>query len=159
MEQRRTRRTRGLPIHLRDFVVEGVSSIRDQSKLSDLAAVIRLDHSYSSIFEKMEERYLKNAAVLPDICPAASVSSVTSLCQQVESVSIHGCSIQGYQDIYHSVAEPVMKTHCGQRHPYSLELGLNIKQRLWETLSCPSLVETEQPDGQILITKSFSTNN
>ncbi|KAF4106468.1 hypothetical protein G5714_012458 [Onychostoma macrolepis] len=42
---------------------------------------------------------------------------------------------------------------------HGLELGLKIKQRLWETLCCPSLVETEQPDGRILITISFSTNN
>lgn len=165
MEQRRTRRTRARPTHLRGFVVEGISSIRTPSDLSQLAAVIRLDHSYSCISAKarrprgLEERYLKNAAVLPDIRPAASVSSVTPLCQQEESVSIHGCSIQGYQDIYHSVAEPLMKTRRGRRRPYSLELGLKIKQRLWKTLNCPSLVETEQPDGRILITESFSTNN
>ncbi|RXN28871.1 putative protein C22orf31-like protein [Labeo rohita] len=156
MEQRRPRRSRALPTHLRGFLVEGVSFIRDQCKLSQLVAVIRLDHSYSC---GLEERYLKNAAVLPEVCPAASVSSVAPLCQQDESVSIHGCSIKGYQDIYHSVAEPVMKTCCGQRRPYSLELGLEIKQRLWETFNCPSLVETEQPDGRILISESFSTNN
>ncbi|KAL0162036.1 hypothetical protein M9458_041432, partial [Cirrhinus mrigala] len=102
-----------------------------------------LEHSYSCISAKaqgLEERYIKNAAVLPDVCPAASVSPVTPLCQHED--------VQGYQDIYRFVAEPVMKTRCGRRRPYSLELGLNIKQRLWKTLSCPSLVETEQPDGR-----------
>ncbi|KAL0179332.1 hypothetical protein M9458_024774 [Cirrhinus mrigala] len=165
MEQRRTRRTRALPTHLRGFVVEGISSIQDPCELSQLAAVVRLDHSYSCMPVKarrpsgLEERYMKNAAVLPDIHPAASDSSETPLCQQEESVSIHGHSVQGYQDIYHSVAEPLMKIRSGRRRPYSLELGLTIKQCLWEKLSCPSLVETEQPDGRILITESFSTNN
>ncbi|KAK2876336.1 hypothetical protein Q8A67_020432 [Cirrhinus molitorella] len=164
MEQRHSRRTRALPTHLRGFVVEGVSSIRDPCELSQLAAVVMLDHSYSCIPVKarrpsdLEERYLKNAAVLPNIHPAASVSSETPLCQQEEAVSIHSCSVEGYQEIYHSVAEPMLKTPSGRRRPYSLELGLIIKQRLWEKLSCPSLVETEQPDGRIVITESFSTN-
>ncbi|RXN26429.1 putative protein C22orf31-like protein [Labeo rohita] len=165
MERRRPRRSRALPTHLRGFLVEGASSIPKACELSELAAVIRLDHTYSCISAKghrpngLEERYLKNAAVLPDIRPAASVSSVDvcleSLCQQEEPVSIHGCSVQGYQDIYRSV-EPMMKTRCGRQRPYSLELGLKIKQRLWETLNCPSLLETELPDGRILITESFT---
>ncbi|KAL0188783.1 hypothetical protein M9458_015882 [Cirrhinus mrigala] len=165
MEQRRLRRTRALPTHLRGFLVEGLSSIQDRCEVSQLAAVIRLDHSYSCISAKaprprgLEERYLKNAAVLPDICPAASVSSVAPLCRQEEPVSIHGCSVQGFLDIYHSVAEPMMKTRCGRRRPYSLELGLKIKQRLWETLDCPALVEAVQPDGRVLITESFSTTS
>ncbi|RXN28471.1 putative protein si:rp71-45g20.11 isoform X1 [Labeo rohita] len=165
MEQRRTRRTRALPTHLSGFVVEAVSSVQNPCELSQLAAVIRLEHSYSCMSAKarrprgLEKRYLRNAAVLPDVRPAASVSPVPPLGQQEESVSIHGCSVQGYQDIYRSVAEPLMKTRCGRRRPYSLELGLNIKQHLWKTLSCPSLVETQQPDGRVLITESFSTNS
>ncbi|KAL1268118.1 hypothetical protein QQF64_033481 [Cirrhinus molitorella] len=99
MEQRRPRRSRALPTHLRGFLVEGVSSIQE------------------------------------------------ACC----------CSVQGYQKIYRSV-EPMMKTRCGRKRPYSLELGLKIKQRLWEKLNCPSLLETEQPDGHILITESFTTS-
>lgn len=160
MEQRRPRRSRALPTHLRGFLVEGVSSIQEACELSQQTAVIRLDHTYSCISAKahrpnrLEERYLKNAAVLPDIRPAASVSSV-DVCQQEEPISIHGCSVQSYQDIYRSV-EPMMETRCGRRRRYSLELGLKIKQRLWETLNCPSLLETEQPDGRVLVTESFT---
>ncbi|ROL51380.1 hypothetical protein DPX16_22476 [Anabarilius grahami] len=159
MEQRRLRRTRARPTHLKGFLVEGVSSIQD---LSQMAAVIRLDHTYSCPYVKdrrpngLEECNLKNAAVLPEIHPAASVSSV-DVCQKEEPVFIHGCSVQDYQGIYRSVVEPMRKTRSGRHRPYSLELGLKIKQRLWETLNCPSLVETEQPDGRVLITESFST--
>ncbi len=169
MEQHRPRRIRALPTHLRGFLVEAISSIQGLCELSQLAAAIRLDHTYSCISAKarrpkgLEERYMKNAAFLPDIQPAASVSSVDAcrapLRQQEEPVSIHGHSIQSYQDIYRSVAEPMMKTCCGWHRPYSLELGLKIKQRLWETLSCPSLLEIEQPEGHILITESFLTTS
>ncbi|KAL0156935.1 hypothetical protein M9458_048181, partial [Cirrhinus mrigala] len=75
MEQRRPRRSRALPTHLRGFLVEGISSIQE-------ASVIRLDHTYSCMSSTahrpngLEERYLKNAADLPNIRPAASVSSV-----------------------------------------------------------------------------------
>ncbi|KAL1256699.1 hypothetical protein QQF64_012244 [Cirrhinus molitorella] len=165
MEQRRQRRSRTLPAHLRGFFVEGISSIEDPCELSQLAAVIQLDHSYSCTSVKarrpkgLEKRYLENAAVLPDISPAASVSSAAPLCLPEEPISIHGCSVQAYQNIYHSVAEPMRKTRSGRQRPYSLELGLKIKQRLWETLNCPSLLEMEQPDGRILITESFSTSS
>ncbi|KAK2894806.1 hypothetical protein Q8A67_012035 [Cirrhinus molitorella] len=165
MEQRRLRRTRTLPAHLRGFFVEGISSIEDPCELSQLAAVIQLDHSYSCTSVKarrpkgLEKRYLENAAVLPDIRPAASVSSAAPLCLPEEPISIHGCSVQAYQNIYRSVAEPMRKTRSGRQRPYSLELGLKIKQRLWETLNCPSLLEMEQPDGRIQITESFSTSS
>ncbi|KAK2908808.1 hypothetical protein Q8A67_004645 [Cirrhinus molitorella] len=162
MKQSRPRRTRALPSHLRGFLVEG----QHPCDLSQLAAVIRLDHTYSCISVKaqrpkgLEERYLKNAAVLPTIRPAASVDACQApVCQQEEPVFIHGYNVQGYQDIYRSVAEPMMKTHDGRHRPYSLKLGLKIKQRLWEKLSCPSLLEMEQPDGRILINESFSTTN
>lgn len=157
MEQRRSR-TRALPTHLTGFLVEDVSFSPDPCERSQIPAVmlVRLDHTYSCISARaqrptgLEERYLKNAAVLPDIHPAVSVSSV-DVCQQEESVSIHGYSVQANQNISRSVAEPMMKTRSGRRRPYSLKLGLKIKQRLWETLNCPSLVETEHPDGRILI--------
>ncbi|KAL0174092.1 hypothetical protein M9458_030060 [Cirrhinus mrigala] len=162
MEQRRLRRTRALPAHLRGFIVEATSSIQGTCELSQLAALIRLEHNYSRTSDKagrpkgLEKRYVKNAAVLPDIQPAVSSVFQAPLCQQEEPISIHGHSVQAYQDVYRSVAEPMIKTRCGRRRPYSLELGLKIKQRLWEKLSCPSLLETEQPAGRVLITERFS---
>ncbi|ROL48502.1 hypothetical protein DPX16_12118 [Anabarilius grahami] len=163
MEKRHQRRNRTLPTHLRGFWVEGGSSTQESSELSHLAAVSRLDHTYSYISGKarrsssVAKHYLKNVAVLPDVRPAASVSSV-DVCPQEEPVSIHGCSVQGYQDIYRSVAGPMIQTRYGRHRPYSLELGLQIKHRLWEALKRPSLLETEQPDGRVLVTESFSTS-
>ncbi|RXN21228.1 putative protein si:rp71-45g20.11 isoform X1 [Labeo rohita] len=163
MDQCHLRRSRALPTHLRGFWVDGISSSQEPCELLRLAAVSRLDHTYSCISAKarrpngLARRHLKNAAVLPNIRTAASVSSAdvypSSLCQQEEPVSIHGYSVQAYQGIYSSVVEPMMKTRSGRHRPYSLELGLKIKQRLWETLNCPELVETE------LMTESFSTTN
>ncbi|KAL1274757.1 hypothetical protein QQF64_027571 [Cirrhinus molitorella] len=153
----------------RGFWVDGISSTQEPCELLRLAAVSRLDHTYSCISAKAQrpsrlaKRHLKNAAVLPNIRTAASVSSVdvcpSPLCQEEEPVSIHGYSVQDYQGIYSSVVEPMMKTRSGRHRPYSLELGLKIKQHLWETLNSPALVETEHPDGRVLITESFSTTN
>ncbi|KAL1264274.1 hypothetical protein QQF64_004629 [Cirrhinus molitorella] len=161
MEQHHLRRTRTLPTHLREFIVEAASSIQGPCEVSQLAALIRLEHNYSCTSAKagrpkgLEKHYVKNTAVLPNVQPAVDVGQAL-LCQQEEPISIHGHSIQSYQEIYHSVAEPMIKTRCGRRRPYTLELGLKIKQRLWEKLSCPSLLETEQPAGRVLITESFS---
>ena len=142
MEQRRLRRTRSLPAHLKDFLLEGVPSVQDP------AAVIRLDHTYSCISSPgLKEHHLKNAAVLPQIRPASSVPSV-DVGQQEEPLSIHGYSVQAYQDIYRSVVEPMIKSR-----PYSLQLGLEIKQRLWEALRCPVMEETVLADGRILVTE------
>jgi len=62
----------------------------------------------------LKERYLKYAAVLPDIPPAASVSSVdvclATLYHQEEPVSIQSCKMQGYQDIYRFVVDLMFKT-------------------------------------------------
>ncbi|KAK2881138.1 hypothetical protein Q8A67_018406 [Cirrhinus molitorella] len=143
------KRTQTLPTHLRGFIVEATSSIQGPCELSQLTALIRSEHNYSHTSAKagrpkgLEKCYVENTAVLPNIQPAVDVGQAP-LCQQEEPISIHGHSIQGYQEIYHSVAEPMIKTRCGRRRPYSLELGLKIKQRLWEKLSCPSLLETEQ---------------
>ncbi|RXN07944.1 putative protein C22orf31-like protein [Labeo rohita] len=164
MEQHHLRRTRALPTHLRGFIVEAASSVQGTCELSRLAALIRLEHNYSRPSDKagrpkgLEKRYVKNAAVIPDIQPAVSSVDVCQapLCQQEEPISIHGHSVQAYQDVYRSVAEPMIQTRCGRRRPYSLELGLKIKQRLWEKLNCPSLLETEQPAGRVLITERFS---
>lgn len=143
MEQRRLRRTRTLPAHLKDFWLEGVPSVQDPG------AVVRLDHTYSCISGPgLKDHHLKNAAVLPPLRPASPESSV-DVRQQEEPLSIHGYSVQAYQNIYRSVVEPMLKNR-----PYSLQLGLEIKQRLWEALRCPVMEETEQADGRILITES-----
>ncbi|ROL55235.1 hypothetical protein DPX16_5745 [Anabarilius grahami] len=125
-----------------------VSSSQERCELSWLAAVSRLDHTYSCISAKAQrptrlERASDQALPEERSCPSRCPSSSLSLFGGRVSVSIHGYSMQGYQDIYCSVAEPMMKTRNGRHRPYSLELGLKIKQRLWETLKRPSLLETE----------------
>ncbi|KAL7833931.1 hypothetical protein AOLI_G00288910 [Acnodon oligacanthus] len=70
---------------------------------------------------------------------------------------IHGHPTEEYQTIYHSVVDSMVCTASGRPRPYSLELGLRIKQRLWETLRCPTLREEEQPDGRLGCTEGFSS--
>lgn len=68
-----------------------------------------------------------------------------SLCQQDESVSIHSCCVQGYQDIYRSV-EPMMKTLWSTA---SLQPWAGAEDQASPVGDAPSLLETEQPDGCI----------
>ena len=122
MTLRRSQRTRTLPGHLRDFLLE---------------------------------RHLKNAAVLPALRPAAPVPPVGE-CLQEEPLSIHGRSVEEYQGIYRSVMDSTVKKPAGR---YTLQKGLEVKQRLWEKLGRPALLETEQPDGRVLITEIRSESS
>ncbi|KAL7831379.1 hypothetical protein SRHO_G00308820 [Serrasalmus rhombeus] len=70
---------------------------------------------------------------------------------------IHGHTVEEYQAIYHSVVDSMVSTASGRLRPYSLELGLRIKERLWETLRCPTLREEERPDGQLSFSEGFSS--
>lgn len=109
--------------------------------------------------EPVEDRYIKNAAVLPDLRPlppvAPSPAQSSSEPQQSEPLLIHGHTVEEYQAIYHSVVDPMMKTKSGNDRPYSLALGRAIKQRLWERLFCPTIVERVDADSRVHITESF----
>ncbi|KAL7824762.1 hypothetical protein AOLI_G00327240 [Acnodon oligacanthus] len=70
---------------------------------------------------------------------------------------IHGHPTEEYQTIYYTLVDSMACTASGRTRPYSLELGLRIKQHLWETLRCPTLREEEQPDGQLGCTEGFSS--
>nr|XP_055043010.1 uncharacterized protein LOC129430031 isoform X2 [Misgurnus anguillicaudatus] len=74
-----------------------------------------------------------------------------------EPLSIHGHTVEDFQDIYHSTVDPMLRMSSARLRPYSLRLGLRIKQRLWETLNRPSFCEEEQADGSIRIREIFST--
>ena len=111
--------------------------------------------------EPLEERYIKNAAVLPDFrqptpapIPTPHPRSNSGPLPQEEPLKIHGYSVEEYKRIYHSEVDPMMTTRSGHPRPYSLQMGRVIKQRLWDKFSCPSFLETEDADGRIWITES-----
>nr|XP_021328220.1 uncharacterized protein LOC110438941 [Danio rerio] len=143
MTLRRSRR-RAVPAHLKGFLLERVSSREEP------AAAARPDTSSCVSDTSLEDKHLRNAAVLPVLRPAASVSTVGE-CRQEEPLSIHGRSVQEYQHIYRCVMDSTMKKR--RRSRYSLQQGLEIKQRLWEKLDRPALLETEMPDGRVVITE------
>ena len=112
--------------------------------------------------EPLEERYIKNAAVLPDFrqptpapIPTPHPRSNSGPLPQEEPLKIHGYSVEEYKRIYHSEVDPMMTTRSGHPRPYSLQMGRVIKQRLWDKFSCPSFLETEDADGRIWITESY----
>ncbi|XP_041967916.1 uncharacterized protein LOC121724970 [Alosa sapidissima] len=121
------------------------------------------ESSLQQMAEPVEERYIKNAAVLPDLRPLppvapSSAQSSSLLCAALsEPLLIHGHSVEDYQAIYHAVVDPMLKTKSGNARQYNLGMGRAIKQRLWERMSCPTFVETVDVDGRVHITESFST--
>ncbi|XP_053084682.1 uncharacterized protein C22orf31-like [Pangasianodon hypophthalmus] len=111
----------------------------------------------------LEECYFVNAAVLPEFRPrpssfAAAAPRTRSASESLmeQPLMIHGLSIPEYQRLYHSVEDPMLVTSTGQLRCYSMKLGLRIKQLLWETLNCPSLIEVQLRDSkQIRYTEKF----
>ncbi|XP_063044293.1 uncharacterized protein LOC134438615 [Engraulis encrasicolus] len=129
-----------------------------------------LQSSLRQMKEPLDERYIKNAAVLPDLrlqtsapappqtlTPKPSCSN-GSLAQE-EPLKIHGCNVEDFKRIYHSVVDPKLTTKSGNPRPYGLQMGRVIKQRMWETFNCPSFVETEAADGRVWISEAYCSPN
>lgn len=114
--------------------------------------------------KSLDGRYLRNAAVLPDLRlphsdgalatggrTCSSVSSTT----QPRPLMIHGFTVPEYQHTYHSVVDPLLISSCGKFKAYSLELGRNIKEHLFKELAYPTLDISEQPNGKVEVTERF----
>ncbi|XP_062412370.1 uncharacterized protein LOC134102308 [Sardina pilchardus] len=119
--------------------------------------------SFRQMAEPVEERYMKNAAVLPDFRPLPSVAPTSTQSSSLHSAApseplmIHGHSVEDYQAIYHTVVDPMLKTKSGNTRQYNIPMARSIKQRLWERMSCPTFEETVDEDGRVHVTESFST--
>ena len=105
--------------------------------------------------EHVDERFIRNAAVLPDWRPFPP----RPRCLQPFTpgpLLIHGRVPAEYQQLYHSVVDPMLQFSTGRPRPYSLQLGRRIKQRLWEALSRPVVTSTPLADGLQEIRESAS---
>uniref|UniRef100_A0A665UQN5 Uncharacterized protein n=1 Tax=Echeneis naucrates TaxID=173247 RepID=A0A665UQN5_ECHNA len=108
----------------------------------------------------LDDRYIRNAAVLPDLrlpsCNGAlSAEEKTPNnmpASHPEPLMIHGFMIPEYQQIYHSVVDPLLFSPCGALTAYSLQLGCDIKDHLFEELAYPTLQISEQPNGRVEVT-------
>ncbi|XP_063070725.1 uncharacterized protein LOC134461812 [Engraulis encrasicolus] len=149
--------------HLNDSSYKAEAAERKRREAS-------LQSSLQQMKEPLDERYIKNAAVLPDLrqptpapappqtfTPKPSCSN-GSLAQEVP-LKIHGYSVEHFKRIYHSVVDPKLTTKSGNPRPYGLEMGRVIKQRMWETFNCPSFVETEAADGRVWISEAYCSPN
>ena len=109
------------------------------------------------------ERYIINAAVLPDFrqpapreaTPSSHIGPVNGSQPVDEPLLIHGHSMEDYRRMYQSVVDPMLKMRYGQPRSYHLQMGRVIKQRLWEEPNCPTLLETEDAGGRLWISESY----
>ncbi|XP_066542007.1 uncharacterized protein [Hoplias malabaricus] len=102
--------------------------------------------------ESVEEKDTNTTPPLPTTAPTtASVSENNSL-----PLLTLGHTQEEFQRIFHSVVDPMVRWPSGRPRPCSLELSLGIKQRLWETLRCPTITEEVSPDGRVTFTETYS---
>ncbi|XP_050934843.1 uncharacterized protein C22orf31 [Lates calcarifer] len=111
----------------------------------------------------LDDRYVRNAAVLPDFKlphgDRALFTEERTSCGvsagQPEPLMIHGFTVPEYQQTYHSVVDHLLFSPCGKLTAYSLELGRNIKEHLFEELAYPTLQISEQPNGKVEVVERF----
>lgn len=105
----------------------------------------------------LDDRYIKNAAVIPDLSALPHIPRVVTTEERTSSsaLMIHGFTVPDYQQTYHSVVDPLLFSSCGKQIPYSLELGQTIKERLFEELAYPLHQITEHPNGKLEVTERF----
>ncbi|KAM4592264.1 uncharacterized protein PAE49_007833 [Odontesthes bonariensis] len=85
---------------------------------------------------------------LPAVSPVAlSLQPSRAPRQDDGPLMIHNYTVEEYQNIYHEVVDDMLRFKNGRVRPYSLNLGLQIKQKLWERLNRPSLTTTISEDG------------
>lgn len=106
----------------------------------------------------LEERYIRNAAVIPELTdlPRGGAEDVSTEEKSYGGpLMIHGYTVEDYQRTYHSVVDPVLYRPCRKLAPYSLALGFTIKEQLFKELAYPSLHILERPDGKVEVTEQF----
>ncbi|XP_031716476.1 uncharacterized protein C22orf31 [Anarrhichthys ocellatus] len=111
----------------------------------------------------LDDKYKRNAAVLPDLKLPGSDGALTTEERTSGSLStrqpgplmIHGFTVPEYQQTYHSVVDPLLLRPCGKLAAYSLKLGRNIKEHLFEELAYPTLQISEQSNGKLELMERF----
>ncbi|XP_056613298.1 uncharacterized protein LOC130428989 [Triplophysa dalaica] len=134
-----------------------------------VAHTVSLDHNYISKSGsshskqlkgmKLEKHFFNNAAVIPEFCPELTKTHTVAHLVHTspeEPLLIHGNSTEDHQRMSRAVVDSMLKKSSGKPLNYSLQLGLRVKQRLWKTLNCPTMLEEEQPDGLIQVKEMFS---
>lgn len=112
----------------------------------------------------LEQHYYLNTAVLPECRPlppkfAAAAQKRRLAILPDQPFTIHTLGVPEHQSLYQSVVDPNLVTSTGKPYPYSLALGRLIKQRLWDKLGCPSMIEKEhvQDCEEVHYAEKFST--
>ncbi|AWP18421.1 putative protocadherin-23 [Scophthalmus maximus] len=70
-----------------------------------------------------------------------------------EPLLVHKHSVEEYQQIYHEAVDDVLRN--GRVPPYSLHLGRQIKEKLWERLARPAFAATTDDGGHVHVGVSY----
>ncbi|XP_017282909.1 uncharacterized protein LOC108242542 [Kryptolebias marmoratus] len=95
-------------------------------------------------------------ADLPAVCLVApGPQPSTAALQEDTPLKIHNLSVEEYQKVYHEVVDGMLRYKNGRHRPYSLRLGHQIKQKLWERLNHPIITETADENGLMMVDVSY----
>lgn len=111
----------------------------------------------------LDDRHIRNAAVLPDFHLPQSDKALTFKddsssdvpTSQPGPLMIHGFTVPEYQHAYCSVVDPLLVSPCGELRAYSLDLGRTIKEHLFEELAYPTLEISEPTVGKVEVMERF----
>lgn len=113
---------------------------------------------------ELDERYNRNAAILPDLHVTLNDQGQSDICSNgvvtYESdpksgpLMIHGFTVAEYQHMYHLVVDPLLLSPCGKPRTYNLELGRTIKEHLFTELAYPMLQMFES-QGTVNVVERF----
>lgn len=124
---------------------------------SDLDLVC--DQSELDPRKPLDDRHIKNAALLPDLTLPCTDRALDITDKTINShqgpLLIHGFTVAEYQQTYHSVVDPLLYRSSGKLTSYSLELGRNIKEHLFEELGYPTLQISEHRNGEVEVLERF----
>ncbi|KAL2087820.1 hypothetical protein ACEWY4_016648 [Coilia grayii] len=151
----------------RDRQTMSFPSLEDSSLMAEAKErkrrEVALQKSLRQLAQPVEDDYIKNAAVLPDLRPlppmATTLPQSCSIPSAAQSTPLlmHGHTPDKYRAIYHSIVDAMRTTKPGNACPYNIGLGRSIKQALWEKLSCPSFEENVNDNGRVTFTETFSS--
>ncbi|KAL2083956.1 hypothetical protein ACEWY4_019474 [Coilia grayii] len=151
----------------RDREAMSFPNLEDSSLMAEVKERRRREVSLQKrlrhLAQPVEEDFIENAAVLPDLRPlppvAAPLPQSCSVHSGAQSAGLlmHGHAQKKYRALYRSVVDWMRKSKPANGHPYNIALGRSIKQALWEKLSRPSFEEKVDGDGRVTFIETFSS--
>lgn len=141
----------------RDYSDSGVDGVKSNAQATEQRLVSVLDQRVEKPpmrVKRRNRRFGNGPRRLMDSKEDEEEEEEEDTDSNKDTVLIHGLSVQRYREIYHSVLTPAALSALPTNNPteYMAQV-LELKQRLWVTLSRPQFKETVREDGRVTVTE------